>query len=150
SDGARTDILRHSNVGILTNEQFVIQTQVDRGKWKSLVDDLKEEQGSEALFDVVFLVDDFMGTGSSFLRFDDEKKKWTGKLTKFLQSLADAKKDGGVTVLADEAELCVHHYLSTKRAADSTPVLEAQARMKRGVLLDKASHYTFGAIVEPI
>ena len=148
SDGARIDILRHSNVGVLSNEQLVIQTQVDRVKWRSLVDNLRKSQGPDALFEVVFLVDDFMGTGSSFLRYDGEDKKWTGKLTKFLQSLTEADR-GGVTVLADGAELCVHHYLSTQRAAASMPSLEEQARAKGDVPRGKASHYTFGTILEP-
>lgn len=37
SDGARIDIVRHSNAGLLSNEQLVVATQVDRDKWQDLL-----------------------------------------------------------------------------------------------------------------
>jgi len=131
SDGARLDILRHSTVGVLSNEQFVIQTQLDKYKWTSLVEDLKTEQAdTAAAFEVAFLVDDFMGTGSSYLRYDNAKAKWTGKLCKFLQSLKDAET-AGVKVMAKDWQLCIHHFLATHNE----------------VPLARDSNYTFGAKV---
>lgn len=147
SDGARIDILRHSNVGVLSNEQFVIQTQVDVHKWESLVDDLRKDQKDDtALFEMVFLVDDFMGTGSSYLRFDKEKSRWKGRLPKFLMSLKSAE-DAGIKVLADTWTLCVHHYLSTTLAADSVAGNEADAVKSGQVTLRAPSHYSFGAVL---
>jgi hypothetical protein len=148
SDGARIDILRHSTVGILSNEQFVIQTQLDPDKWKSLLDDLRTEQAPEAAFEVVFLVDDFMGTGSSYLRFDEAKKRWTGKLCKFLKSLEYARMNG-IGVVAPGWQLCVHHYLMTEKARDRILTLEPEAMKSAGreVPLEQASHYTFGALI---
>jgi hypothetical protein len=147
SDGARLDILRHSTAGTLTNEQFAIQTQLDSGKWASLLKDLRDAQSDDkdAAFEVVFLVDDFMGTGTSFLRLDSEGK-WTGKLSKFLQSIASAR-DQDVTVLAPEYELCVHHYLATERAAAETPEREKAAIASGQLALPRASNYTFGAVL---
>jgi hypothetical protein len=149
SDGARLDILRHSTVGILSNEQFVIQTQLDKYKWTSLLEDLKSEQAdSAAAFEVAFLVDDFMGTGSSYLRYDNAKAKWTGKLCKFLQSLKDAET-AGVKVMAKDWQLCIHHFLATHKAAGSVSELERLARQSAGneVPLARDSNYTFGAKV---
>ena len=37
SDGARIDIVRHSNSGLLSNEQLVVATQVDKDKWQDLL-----------------------------------------------------------------------------------------------------------------
>ena len=41
SDGARIDTLRRMNVGVISNEQIVIATQIDPHKWQSLLDDLQ-------------------------------------------------------------------------------------------------------------
>ena len=149
SDGARIDILRHSTVGILSNEQFVVQTQTDRFKWASLLNDLRKAQpnASDALFEVIVLVDDFTGTGSSFLRYDNDDKKWTGKLCKFLDSLYDAITTN--PVVTQNWQLCVHHYLGTERAGNSIREREksAIADNASGVRLNNPSHYTFGALV---
>lgn len=146
SDGARTDILRQSTVGILSNEQFVIQSQVDTAKWKSLLKDLRKAQGADALFELVILVDDFMGTGSSFLRFDKDDQKWKGKLPKFLESLSSAVKDS--EIVTENWELCVHHYLGTQHASQAVDAIEKAARDSGEIARPIASHYSFGAIVE--
>jgi hypothetical protein len=84
SDGARIDALRHVNAGLLNNEQLVQGIQVDRDKWKDLRDKLRKDLGdSEARFRLVYLIDDFTGTGTTFLRHDEEEAKWKGKLVKF-------------------------------------------------------------------
>lgn len=141
SDGARIDVLRHSTVGILTNEQFVIQTQVDSYKWADLLSDLRKMQGAEATFDVIYLVDDFMGSGSSFLRWDPDKSRWTGKLCRFLDSLREA----GTEVVASSWKLCVHHYLATELAKVDVPrtLAKAQSDLK----LEHLPEISFGAII---
>jgi len=147
SDGARIDILRHTTVGLLSNEQFVVQTQTDRFKWASLLKDLRKVQ-SEAAFELIVLVDDFAGTGSSFLRYDSEDKRWTGKLCKFLASLQEAMKTVP-SIVTDDWQLCIHHYLGTERAANDIPAREREA-LARGspeLQLKSPSHYTFGARV---
>lgn len=81
SDGARIDTVRHANVGLLTNEQLVVSTQPDTDKWQDLLQKLRDELAEpDAKFALVYLIDDFMGTGTSLLRFNAEKKKWSGKL----------------------------------------------------------------------
>ena len=45
SDGAHIDGIRHSTVGRLTNEQFVLATQLDKQKWEDLVTDLGKRVG---------------------------------------------------------------------------------------------------------
>lgn len=147
SDGARIDILRHSTVGLLSNEQFVVQTQTDRFKWESLLRDLRKVQ-PDAAFELVVLVDDFTGTGSSFLRFDQDNQKWTGKLCKFLASLHEAMKTVP-DVVAEGWQLCIHHYLGTERAANDIPARERAALESSTpeMPLKQPSHYTFGAKV---
>jgi hypothetical protein len=149
SDGARIDILRHSTVGLLSNEQFVVQTQTDRFKWSSLLKDLRKAQpeDSDAAFELIVLVDDFVGTGSSFLRYDEEEKHWTGKLCKFLASLGDALDT--VPVVREGWKLCIHHYLGTERASQQIVERERNAIASncKEVPVKTPSHYSFGAIV---
>jgi hypothetical protein len=149
SDGARIDILRHSTVHVLSNEQFVVQTQTDKFKWESLLKDLRKAQpeDADAAFELVVLVDDFTGTGSSFLRYDTEDKRWTGKLCKFLASLNEAL--ASVPIVREGWQLCIHHYLGTARAAHDIVEREKQAIAEASphVKLKGHSHYSFGAIV---
>ena len=84
SDGARIDTIRHVNSGLLGNEQFVQGTQVDTEKWRDLIENLRKDLDEpDARFRLVYLVDDFAGTGTSFLRFDEETGMWKGKLIRF-------------------------------------------------------------------
>jgi len=119
SDGARIDTIRHANAGVLRNEQFVQSTQVDIEKWRDLLENLREaSQDPEARFRIVYLVDDFAGTGTSFLRFENEKKEWKGKLLRFMRSVAAANGEFADDNLFEEGWiLCVHHYVASSYAA---------------------------------
>ena len=92
SDGARIDGVRHSNVGFLSNEQLVLATQLDTEKWEDLLGNLREDLRDDgARFRLVYLIDDFAGTGTSFFRWNGEKEKWSGKLTRFRDSIERAR-----------------------------------------------------------
>lgn len=130
SDGARMDIVRHANVGSLTNEQLVLAPQIDAEKWKDLRDKLREDlKDRTALFKIIYLVDDFAGTGTSFLRYNDEKKKWSGKIARFKNSLFNAIEDSDVgDIVAPDWQLCAHHYLATTNAKSKMIKSELAAR----------------------
>ena len=116
SDGARMDTIRHANSGLLSNEQFVQGTQVDTEKWRDLLDNLRNDLSDpEARFRLVYLVDDFTGSGTSFLRFD--RGKWKGKLFRFKDSVVSANDAlNGDKLFEDDWELCVHHYVASSVA----------------------------------
>lgn len=120
SDGARIDAIRHANAGVLTNEQFVQVTQIDTAKWKDMLKNLRDDLDDDKVrFRLVYLVDDFIGTGTSFLRLDNEKE-WKGKLIRFKDSMDGANKELGPDKLfEDEWELCIHHYLATSTAVEA-------------------------------
>ncbi|HLZ06833.1 MAG TPA: hypothetical protein VKR55_32390 [Bradyrhizobium sp.] len=147
SDGARIDILRHSNVGLISNEQLVPSIQVDREKWQDLLGNLRRDLNDpKACFRLVYLIDDFMGTGTSFLRYNSEKQKWTGKLLRFKDSVdsAAASLDGD-QILSDDWELCVHHYVGSAAAAQV--ISERQQQAQSSLTVDgwaKAVHFSFG------
>jgi len=129
SEGARMDTVRHSNAGVLTNEQFVVATQVDRDKWQDLLDNLRSDlKDPDAKFALVYLIDDFMGTGTSLLRYNEEKSKWSGKLVRFRDSVELAKQDGEMP-FENGWQLGVHHYLASDAAAKAIIEREAQARI---------------------
>ena len=119
SDGAHTDTIRHVNSGLLGNEQFVQGTQVGTDKWRDLLDNLREDlDDSSARFRIVYLVDDFAGTGTSFLRFDDKAARWKGKLIRFKYSVERANDAFGADRLFEDGwVLCVHHYVASSAAA---------------------------------
>ncbi|WP_213030052.1 hypothetical protein, partial [Acinetobacter baumannii] len=121
SDGARIDTVRHANVGLITNEQLVLATQVDRDKWADLIENLRTDLGDpEARFRLVYLIDDFTGTGTTFLRYYQKKQKCKGKLIKFRESIESAVAAlGGDQVLAPDWELCIHHYIASAGAAEA-------------------------------
>jgi hypothetical protein len=43
SDGARIDTVRHANVGLISDEQLVLATQVDKDEWVDLLDKLRSD-----------------------------------------------------------------------------------------------------------
>ena len=151
SDGARIDTIRHANAGVLSNEQFVQGTQVDSEKWRDLLDNLRQDlEDPGARFRIVYLVDDFAGTGTSFLRFDDVANKWKGKLFRFKRSVEAANNEFDDDNLFEEGWiLCVHHYAASSHAAR-----KIKERLKTAASAGKfpqdwasATHATFGMIL---
>jgi hypothetical protein len=129
SDGARLDSFRHVNVGRISNEQVVVGTQLDNEKWDDLKKELskgliKLESDKEASFDTIYLVDDFAGSGTSFIRLEEEdgKREWKGKLLRFLRSLERGK------VQSKGWKLIVHHLIVTDMALEHLNKAIEQAR----------------------
>lgn len=113
SDGARIDTLRHSNVGRLSNEQVAPTTQLDSKKWLDLLEDLRKSLNDPtAQFEMVYLIDDFTATGTSFLRYDADSDRWKGKLTRFRDSIKPIRDK----LFAPGWKLCVHHYIASHSA----------------------------------
>lgn len=119
SDGARLDSFRHVNIGRISNEQVVVGVQLDPEKWgdlrKELIKDLRESKvEQDPTFDTIYLVDDFAGSGTSFIRSEDDehgKRVWKGKLMRFLRSLKNVEN-----VQSKEWTLVIHHLIITDKA----------------------------------
>jgi hypothetical protein len=119
SDGSRIDVLRRANSGRLSQEQVIPMMNVDDDKWKSLGKDLKAEQGQDAVFDDVYLIDDFTASGTTFIRFPPGGEP-KGKLAKFESMVQLAKaRLGAEFPLRDQYTLHIHHYVSTMQAHDA-------------------------------
>jgi hypothetical protein len=150
SDGARIDIVRHSTVGLLTNEQLVVATQVDTNKWKDLLDKLREDlKDNDARFAMVYLIDDFMGTGTSLLSYNEEKQKWSGKLIRFKKSMEDAADSlQGDHLFEPEWHLCVHHYVGSAHAKNAIQDRAEKAKViLEGSQWTKAIYFSFGTVL---
>ena len=123
SDGARIDTIRRTNSGLLANEQFVATTQIDPEKWADMLRHLRSDLSDpHARFRLVYLIDDFAGTGTAFLRFDKQKDKrksaWKGKLVRFRDSVRHANATlTSDKLLQDDWELCIHHHVLSATAA---------------------------------
>lgn len=131
SDGSRIDVLRRANAGRLSQEQVAPMMNIDDDKWKSLAEDLRKELGPDAVFDDVYLIDDFTASGTTFIRFPEGKPK--GKLAKFESVVQDAKGRLGESFpLAKEYTLHIHHYVSTAQARDALlgRIKEAHEKLK--------------------
>lgn len=117
SDGARVDYIRHQNVDRISNEQVVGSAQLDSEKWNDLLGNLrKHTEDANARFGAVYLVDDFIATGTTFFRIDSENGAAKGKLVKFAKSVGKAVDDLGCDIFEDDYRVNVHHYVGTAAA----------------------------------
>lgn len=118
SDGARIDVFRRYNEGRVSNEQVVAYSEISREKWDDLKKELRKslkgqvKDGEGDMFELVCLVDDFSGSGSSLIR-KDESGTWKGKIPKFFAT--NAGKRG--TLLTPNCRIHVHHHLASNKAA---------------------------------
>lgn len=137
SDGARLDQFRRANAGTVVNEQVVLATHIDDEKWTDLAQKLAgapifAHDVEPPKFTSVYLVDDFTGSGTSFLR-KGKDDQWTGKAVRFWNSIKDAHKSlaakGSYLPLATDFSARVHHYVSSAQAHEEiTSVCDAVAR----------------------
>lgn len=83
SDGARLDIFRRANTGILTHEQIYLTYELSDQRLlkmkKELIEDLNDkyklklqDNSDESKFKTLFLIDDFSASGTSYLKYTDE------------------------------------------------------------------------------
>ncbi|MCZ7600140.1 MAG: hypothetical protein M5U09_23710 [Gammaproteobacteria bacterium] len=94
SDGARTNELRRASDNRISNEQIWQAYELGEEKSAAMLDDLKQEllkagvETQSSNFNLVWLLDDFSGSGNTYIRYDSEKRTYGGKLQKSLQAVA--------------------------------------------------------------
>lgn len=129
SDGSRVDILRRSNSGRLVQDQVVPMLDIGIEKWTDLGEELRKEQGDDARFDNVYLIDDFAASGTTFIRHVEGK--WKGKLNKFNDLVCKARRElNDGFPISDDYSLHIHHYVSTQQARQALEKRVAEAREK--------------------
>ena len=128
SDGARIDIFRRANAGIINHEQIVTAPRINQEKWDDLLKDLREASGNpDAKFSTVYLVDDFTASGTNLIRFDEDKKKWKGKLPRFWEEMRGYAKSH----FQETWRVYVHHFVGTAHAREEIRMREHTLRGER-------------------
>ena len=113
SEGAHLDLVRRTNTGIISNEQILLATYVDGDKWNKLLKDLREDLSEPmAKFRVVYLIDDFVGSGTTFIRKVAASGEWKGKLASFRHTIEQVRNSH----FQPELTVCVHHYIANHSA----------------------------------
>ncbi len=119
SDGARTSELRRASKHEINNEQIWQAYELGEQKSKAMIVDLKkslEKAGYEATsphFNLIWLLDDFSGSGNTYIRYDAEEKKFGGKLERVYNQLHQLK-----LIDPSHYEVFLVLYIATRQAID--------------------------------
>ncbi|QND79578.1 hypothetical protein H4W19_14690 [Pseudoxanthomonas mexicana] len=119
SDGARTNELRRASRHEINNEQIWQAYELGEQKSGAMLVDLKkslEKAGHEAAsphFNLIWLLDDFSGSGNTYIRYDSEKKAYGGKLQKVYNQLHKLK-----LIDPSHYEVFLVLYIATRQAID--------------------------------
>lgn len=127
SDGSRMDVFRRA--AELNNEQVWQAYEIGDPKAKKFLKDLRKDEGPEAKFESVFLVDDFTASGTSYFRKEDGEL--TGKIHKAVSQLREQ-----TDLVAPECSYFILLYVATDRAME---YLERELNL----------HYTAAGVVPP-
>jgi hypothetical protein len=93
SDGARTNELRRASGHQINNEQIWQAYELGERKSAAMLEDLGKELETAGLsaasprFNLVWLLDDFSGSGNTYIRYDKENRTFKGKLRKVYEQL---------------------------------------------------------------
>ena len=127
---------------------------MNRDKWAEVSKKLRKALGDDnARFSRVFLIDDFVGSGKTLLRWEEEESQWDGKLVKFWNE-GQRLMDDGQTVFASHLEsswsLYVHHYIASAEGRSNAEAAHERARRERPAE-EWFNHveFTFGLVFDP-
>jgi hypothetical protein len=119
SDGARTNELRRASNGGIGNEQIWQAYELGEKKSDDMLKELKdtlEKAGSPVgtpRFNLIWLLDDFSGSGNTYIRYEGPKKGFKGKLKKIYEQL-----HSGLLVDPSHYEVFLLLYVATRQAID--------------------------------
>ena len=119
SDGARTNELRRASSGEIGNEQIWQAYELGDEKAREMLAELSKAFAKEGIkaasprFYLAWLLDDFSGSGNTYIRYDYEEKKFKGKIKKIYERL---KK--GDLVDPHYYEVFLLLYTATRQAID--------------------------------
>jgi hypothetical protein len=134
SDGARTDVFRRGNSPELSHEQILLTYEVEQGRAEKLLEELAKSlssiSGTEtpagtARFRTAVLLDDFSGSGKSYLR--EEEDGFSGKIARFKRNLL--KSESGTSKLFEMSNLQVLVVLYVATSQARAHLLEQMERL---------------------
>jgi hypothetical protein len=115
SDGARTNEIRRASNGEISNEQIWQAYELSDEKAQEMVEELESAlkkrgfESSNPKFNLIWLLDDFSGSGNTYIRFDG--KKFKGKIKKIYERLSR-----GDLIDTDHYEIFLLLYVATRQA----------------------------------
>jgi hypothetical protein len=143
SDGAHTNDLRRASNGAISNEQIWQAYELGETKAEDMLTELRDalkgaaQAASEPIneaaieaerFSLIWLVDDFSGSGNTYIRFDTEEKRFKGKIKK----IYDMVLDGGL-VNPSYYEIYLLLYVATRQAIDHIQYWSERFTSERGL-----------------
>lgn len=119
SDGARTNELRRASEGEIGNEQIWQAYELGEDKAGDMVKELGKTLKKAGLssdrprFTLIWLLDDFSGSGNTYIRFDSEGKRYKGKIRRIYERLYR-----GDLIDTSYYEVFLVLYVATQKAVD--------------------------------
>jgi len=125
SDGAKMEIFRRANTGVITHEQIYQTYELSNARaekmQEELIKDLTKitEEGkvddNDKKFKRLFLLDDFSASGTSYLKYNDEEKVLKGKIAALYKSIFKSENFENVFDIVN-LKVYVVIYLCTEQA----------------------------------
>ena len=122
SDGAHMDYFRRSH-SFLNNEQVFMHYDFSKKKYEDMRNDLRKDlfekypeiDSSKEDFCSFVLIDDFSGSGISYIRKEQGANgyEWKGKVYKFLQSILERCQESGII------DIHIVLYVATRQAIEN-------------------------------
>jgi hypothetical protein len=163
SDGARTDVFRRANSGVVSHEQIYLTYELSGVRAKKMKTEFLDKEleklygtnfdPSLGKFRKIFLFDDFSASGTSYLKRKSDGELG-GKIAQLYTSIYDSK-DGELKEIFDLKNLDIHVilYMCTSQAYDqingcfhllkakhgNSPTLHAMHRISDTFKLDRSS-----------
>ncbi|ODA96359.1 hypothetical protein BFX40_28205 [Mesorhizobium sp. SEMIA 3007] len=126
SDGAHTNELRRASNGAISNEQIWQAYELGDAKAEDMLAALHKSltagsfipragasQSDKERFSLVWLVDDFSGSGNTYIRYDAEDRKFKGKIKKIYERIYE-----GDLINPNYYEVSLLLYVATRQAID--------------------------------
>jgi hypothetical protein len=119
SDGARTNELRRASSGEISNEQIWQAYELGDDKAGDMLKELRSSlfaagfETQKPRFNLIWLLDDFSGSGNTYIRYEGETETFKGKIKKIFDRL-----HRGDLVDPSHYEVFLLLYAATRQAID--------------------------------
>jgi hypothetical protein len=133
SDGARTNELRRASYGDISNEQIWQAYELGEGKASEMVAELGATLKKAKFvvdnprFNMIWLLDDFSGSGNTYIRYDSKENKYKGKIKKIYERL-----HLGDLIDTSHYEVFLLLYVATRQALDHIEYWADQFTAEKG------------------
>ena len=148
SDGSRTEIFRRSNPSIISHEQVYQTYELSDKRAAKMQEELNSDLSKilertpteeEQKFKMLFLLDDFSASGTSYLKYSEDEKKLKGKINALYDSIFTKE---GIKKIFDLENLEVHIilYLCTEQAKTTITTNIAKLAEEYGLKIKPELH----------